>query len=174
MRLAIIAAVSQNGAIGKGGDLPWHFPEDTRRFKELTIGHPVIVGRRTFESIGKPLKNRLNIVVSRRKDYDLSNQGVTVAGSIEEALKCATRPLVDEAFCIGGAEIYRQMMPLADKIYLTRIEKHFNGDTFFPEIDMSVWRCIYVSCAGWHGDKDERFLAYFLEFDKSKTINPLT
>ena len=180
MKIAIIAAVARNGAIGNNGEIPWHFPEDMRRFKEKTLGRAVIMGRKTFESVGHPLPNRLNIVVTRQKDLDLSNAGCAVARSLEEALVFAKKMLdmkmvVDEneeVFCIGGAEIYRLAMPLADKIYLTRIDREFQGDTFFPEIDMSAWRCVYKGAAGWHGKKPERFLAYFLEFDRSKIINP--
>ncbi len=179
MKLAIIAAVARNGAIGSNGEIPWHFPEDMRRFKEKTLGHAVIMGRKTYESIGKPLPNRLNIVVTRQ-NLDLSNAGVAVTGSFGEALLYADRALTakgnrsddDEIFCIGGAAIYQQAMPLADTIYLTQIDRDFAGDAFFPEIDPKVWRCVYEKGAGWHGKEPERFLAYFLEFDKSKTIIP--
>ena len=176
MKIAILTAVARNGAIGNNGEIPWHFPEDMKLFKKLTIGRVVIMGRKTFESIGKPLPNRLNIVVTRQNGLDLSNVGVAVVHSLEEALAFAKRMLDskantddnEEVFCIGGVEIYRLAMPVADKIYLTQIDKDFNGDAFFPKIDMSVWRCVYVAGAGWHGKEPKRFLAYFLEFDRSR------
>ncbi len=169
--ISLIAAVSSNGVIGRNGELPWHFPEDLKRFKQLTLGRPVIMGRKTFESIGKPLPNRLNIVVSRRASYDSSNIGVLVAASVEEAVARA-ESAGGEIFCIGGSEIYRQMMSIADKIYLTRIEKYFDGDAFFPAIDSNVWRCVYSYCTGWNGKDEEKFMAYFLEFDRSKIKDP--
>ena len=179
MRLAIIAAVAKNNVIGRNGEIPWHFKEDMRLFRERTLAHPVIMGRKTYDSIGHPLKNRLNIVVTRQ-NLDFSNEGVAIVHSLEEALAYAKRMLDakmnpsedDEAFCIGGAELYRQAMPIAGKIYLTRIDREYKGDAFFPEIDMSVWRCYYSAGAGWHGKGDNRFLAYFLEFDKSKIVAP--
>lgn len=178
LRLAVIAAVSQNGAIGKDGDLPWHFSADMKRFRELTWGSIVIVGRKTHEAIGRALPGRINIVVTRQKDYDQKARDCVVAHSVEEALAYAKEKAeagilagkTGEVFCIGGAELYRQMLPLADKIYLTRINKDFNGDAFFPEIDMNVWRGIYCSCVGWQGEEPDRYLAYFLEFDKSKVV----
>ncbi len=177
-QLALIAAVSKNGAIGKDGDLPWHFPADMKRFKELTWGSIVIVGRKTHEAIGKALPGRINIVVTRQKDYAEKARDCVIVNSIEEALAYANQKAEAlmmvgkqlEIFCIGGAELYRQMLPLADKIYLTRIEKDFDGDAFFPEIDMNVWRGIYCSCAGWQGKEPDRYMAYFLEFDKSKVV----
>lgn len=179
MKLAIIAAVARNGAIGKDGELPWHFPEDMRRFKEKTLGRIVIMGRKTYESIGRPLPNRLNIVVTRQNP-DFSDAGVAVAHSLEEALAFAKRMLDakgnpdenEEVFCIGGAEIYRLAMPIADKIYLTQIDREFDGDAFFPPIDMSAWRCVYEAGVGWHGREPDRFRAYFLEFDRSKKMDP--
>ena len=176
MKIAIIAAVAKDGAIGNDGEIPWHFPEDMARFKKLTLGKLVIMGRKTYESIGHPLKNRLNIIVSRRLGYDLSNQGGMVVGSFEAALAYAKRMFeaqpasskVDEVFCIGGAEIYRLAMPIADRIYLTRIEKRYQADTFFPAIDTDIWRCVYAGGGGPYWDKGEKFFAQFLEFDRSK------
>jgi dihydrofolate reductase len=130
-----------------------------------------------YESIGHPLKNCLNIVVTRQ-DVDFSDQGVATKRSLKEALAYASQMhdanlgKNDDVFCIGGAEMYRQAMPIADKIYLTRSDREYKGDTFFPEIDMKIWRCVYSFCSGWHGKPDDRFLAYFLEFDKSKISNP--
>ena len=179
MKISILAAVAKDGAIGRDGEIPWHFPEDKTRFRERTLACPVIMDQILYESIGHPLKNCLNIVVTRQ-EMDLSDQGVATARSVDDALVYAKRMLDakmnpsedDEVFCIGGAEIYRQAMPIADKIYLTRIDREYKGDACFPEIDTKVWRCIYSFCSGWHGKPDDRFLAYFLEFDRSKISNP--
>ena len=133
--ISIIAAVSENGIIGSGNAMPWHIKEDFKRFKTLTTGHPVIMGRKTFESLGRPLPNRTNIIVTRNKSFIIND--CLTASSIEEAINMCNHE--EEIFIIGGGEIYRQAMPMADKIYLTLIHKSFNGDTFFPEID-SGWR----------------------------------
>ena len=136
MIVSIIAAVSRNGVIGAGGKLPWHLPADFKRFKELTMGHPILMGRKTFESIGKPLPGRTNIVITRQKDFACC--GALTTGSLEEALRICEKEA--EVFVIGGAEIYKEALPLADRIYLTRIEQGFEGDTFLPEINPAVWK----------------------------------
>ncbi|RMD88309.1 MAG: dihydrofolate reductase [Alphaproteobacteria bacterium] len=134
-RLSIVVAVAENGVIGDHGRLPWHLPEDLRHFKTLTMGKPVIMGRRTFESIGRPLPGRRNIVVTRQRHW--ARNGVEIAHSFDEALaRAADAP---EIMIIGGAEIYALALPLADRIYLTRIRCHPAGDTRFPEIDRAVW-----------------------------------
>ena len=132
MIISIIAAVSDNNVIGKNNKLPWHLPEDLKRFKEVTSGHTVIMGRKTYESIGRPLPNRVNIVITRNKDF--KPKGVKVVHSIEEALSLASEAGETETFIIGGAEIYKQALPLANKIYLTRINKNYKGDAYFPEL----------------------------------------
>lgn len=135
MTLSLIVAASRNGVIGKENKLPWRLPADLKRFKQLTGGHPVIMGRKTFESIGKPLPGRTNIVVTRQKDFQAC--GVLVAHSLENALRyCEKEP---EVFAIGGATIYEQALPLADKIYLTLIHQDFEGDARF-EFDRSAWK----------------------------------
>ncbi|OGP09580.1 MAG: hypothetical protein A2048_00115 [Deltaproteobacteria bacterium GWA2_45_12] len=126
--LSIIVAMSQNGVIGKNNQLPWHLSEDLKRFKTLTMGQAIIMGRKTFESIGKPLPGRTNIVITRNKKY--TAQGVILVSSLKEALEKV--PTNTEAFVIGGAEIYKEALPHAQTIYLTRIEKEVEGDTFFP------------------------------------------
>ena len=136
MILSLIVAASRNGVIGASGKLPWHLPADLRRFKQLTMGHPVVMGRRTFESIGKPLPGRANIVITRQKDYQAC--GAAVAHSLEEALRMCENE--KEAFVIGGASIYREALPRADRIYLTRIDQDFEGDTYLPQIDQTVWK----------------------------------
>lgn len=136
-RLALIAAVAANGVIGADNALPWRLPEDLKRFKALTLGHPVIMGRKTFESIGRPLPGRRNIVVSRNREYAAA--GCEVAASLEAALK-SCRNGSDEVFVIGGAQIYAEALPLAQRLYLTEIRAEFAGDARFPEYDRGAWR----------------------------------
>jgi dihydrofolate reductase len=135
-RIAIIAAVARNGVIGRRNRMPWHLPEDLKRFRGLTLGHAVIMGRRTFESIGKPLGGRNNIVVTRSLDW--TGSGCHAARSIETALAAVHER--EDAFVIGGAEIYALALPFARRLYITEIERDFEGDAFFPEFDRSRWR----------------------------------
>lgn len=142
MILSVIVAVAENGVIGSAGRMPWHISEDLKRFKRITSGHPVIMGRKTFESLGgKPLPNRLNIVVTRNPDF-IVPEGVIAAFSLEQAAG-KYRDTAEEVFVIGGGEIYRQAVPLADKLYLTRIQAAPQGDTHFPEIDTDQWRMVW-------------------------------
>lgn len=135
-RLAIIAAVARNGIIGARNAMPWHLSPDLRRFRALTMGHRVIMGRRTYQSLGKPLAGRENIVISSDPRFDAP--GCRVVGSLAAAL--ADPVLPPPAFCIGGARLYAEALPLADEIYLTRIDADFEGDTRMPEIDPRLWR----------------------------------
>lgn len=142
MILSLIVAVAGNGVIGCAGRMPWHIGEDLRRFKRITTGHPVVMGRKTFESLGrKPLPGRTNIVVSRNPDFTVPD-GVRVAGSLEAAV-AKYRDTDEEVFVIGGGEIYRQAVPIADKLYLTRIDASPAGDTYFPEIVPEEWRVVW-------------------------------
>ena len=135
-RIYLVAAVAKNGVIGAGGKLPWHLPEDLKHFKNLTLGHPVIMGRRTWESLGKPLPGRENIVVTRRAGYEAP--GASVAASLAAAIAlCAGE---SAAFVIGGAEIYAAALPLADGLVLTEIDHDYAGDTRFPDWDRKAWR----------------------------------
>lgn len=135
-RIYLVAAVAANGVIGAKGGMPWHLPEDLRHFKALTLGHPVIMGRRTWESIGKPLPGRENIVVSRRAGFDAP--GASVASSLGAALAlCAGEAVV---FVIGGGELYREALPLAHGLVLTEIQRDYEGDTRFPDWDRAPWR----------------------------------
>ena len=135
-RIYLVAAVAKNGVIGAGGNLPWHLPEDLRHFKKLTLGHPVIMGRRTWESLGRPLPGRDNIVVTRTTGYEAP--GASVAASLAAAIAlCSGEPV---AFVIGGAEIYAAALALADGLVLTEIQQDFEGDTHFPQWDRSAWR----------------------------------
>lgn len=133
--LIIIAAISDNNVIGINNKLPWNIPEDMRRFKALTTGNTIVMGRKTFESIGKPLAGRENIVLTRNPDYD--EPKVLVAHTIEEALAKSTR---DNVFAIGGEAVYRLAIPIANRMELTRIHSTYNGNIFFPEIEYSQWR----------------------------------
>jgi dihydrofolate reductase len=138
MKLSIIVAVAANGVIGRDNKLPWRLRADLARFKRLTMGHHLLVGRKTWESIGRPLPGRTMVVITRRAGY--SAGGIRAAGSIDAALEIARRAGETETFVAGGAEIYRQTIERADRIYLTRIHAEIEGDTFFPEIDGSRWR----------------------------------
>jgi dihydrofolate reductase len=135
MTLQAIAAMASNRVIGDGNRLPWRLPEDLARFKRLTMGGTLILGRKTYESIGRPLPGRKTVVVSRQPGY--APEEVTVARSIAEALERAGEGNV---WIAGGAEIYRQALDKAERLYLTRIEAEFPGDAFFPEIDLDAWR----------------------------------
>jgi dihydrofolate reductase len=139
-RICIIAALGRNRVIGSGGKIPWHLPDDLRRFKRLTLGHAVIMGRKTFDSViatvGTPLPGRDNIVVTRSRDW--SHPGCQAVRSLDAAL-AATQGLPD-AFVIGGAEIYALALPLAQRLHLTEIGRDFDGDAFFPELERSEWR----------------------------------
>ncbi|MBK6942003.1 MAG: dihydrofolate reductase [Planctomycetes bacterium] len=138
MFVTFIVAVARNGVIGKNGALPWHLPSDLERFKARTMGHPIVMGRKTYASIGKPLPGRTNIVITRAADFAAA--GVVVARSPDEALAAAQVAAGnDECFVIGGAEIYRALLPHADRIELTRIDADVDGDTRFD-----------VPAAGWH------------------------
>jgi dihydrofolate reductase len=129
--ISLIAAVSENGVIGVDNKLPWYIPDDLKRFKELTSGNVVIMGRKTYESIGKPLPNRINIVVSRNKELNIP--GCLVVNSMTQAIQKAGTD--KDIFVIGGGEVYRKSIKFADRIYLTKVHQEVEGDTTFPEID---------------------------------------
>lgn len=136
--LTIIVAAGENNAIGKDNDLIWHLSDDLKRFKSLTNGHHIIMGRKTFESFPKPLPNRTHVVITRQKDYNAPD-GVIVVNNLEDALDAARKD--SQPFIIGGGEIYKQSMHLVDKLEITRVHATFDGaDTFFPEIDTSKWK----------------------------------
>jgi dihydrofolate reductase len=135
MTVSIIVAIAENHAIGKNNQLLWHMPNDLKHFKDVTSGRTIIMGRKTFDSVGKPLPRRRNIVVTRQ---DITIPGCEVVKSIEDGIALCKGE--DEVFIGGGAEIYRQAMHLTDRIYLTIIHKSFDADTFFPEIDKNEWK----------------------------------
>ena len=136
--ISIIVAKSSNNVIGNEGNLPWHIPEDLKNFKSLTMGKPMIMGRSTFESIGKALPGRKNIVMTRDKKYQAND--ISVAHTLEEALIMCDG--AREIMIIGGGEIYKLFFGLVNRIYLTNVEKHIDGDVFFPDIDLSKWKMI--------------------------------
>ncbi|MCJ7467378.1 MAG: dihydrofolate reductase [Maribacter sp.] len=137
----MIAAASENNALGKDNHLLWHLPDDFKRFKKLTSGHPIIMGRKTFASLKEPLPDRQHIIITRDKDYSVSHVDCMVVRSMEEALKVVSDKKL--SFIIGGGEIYQLGEPFANKIELTRVHANFDhADTYFPEIDERVWKLI--------------------------------
>jgi dihydrofolate reductase len=136
LRIALIAAVARNGVIGLRGRLPWRLPDDLKRFRALTSDHAIVMGRKTWDSIGRPFPERQNIVVTRRPDF--AAPGGVVAHSLPEAIGLATMP--SPLFIIGGEAIYRDALPLADLLFLTEIHRDFDGDARFPEFDRAQWR----------------------------------
>lgn len=139
MIISIIAAMGRNKVIGKNNCLPWKLPADMKRFKELTMAKPVIMGRKTFESIKKPLPNRKNIIITRDKDYQAEN--CIIVHSVKEALKSTEGN--EETMIIGGAEIFKEFLPMANKMYLTLIDEVFEGDAYFPDYNESDWKEVY-------------------------------
>ena len=140
MIISLIVAASENNAIGKNNQLLWHLPNDLKFFKNTTWGMPVIMGRKTFEAVNKPLPGRFNIVITRQAGWKAD--GVIVAKDLKEALQKAAETNCKEIFIIGGGEIYKQSMEIADKIYLTRVHATIEGDTFFPMVDENKWQLI--------------------------------
>ena len=145
----LVVAMGEKNEIGINNQLLWHLPKDLKHFKELTSGHPVIMGRKTYESIGKPLPNRTNIVVSRKKDW--FEEGILIVGSIKEALKFAKK-IDPEVFVIGGGELYKQTIELADKLEVTLVKTTLTSDTVFPKIDPKIWKLTQEE----HHEKDEK------------------
>lgn len=145
----IVVAMGLKNEIGLGNQLLWHLPKDLKHFKQLTSGHPIIMGRKTYESIGKPLPNRTNIVVSRKKDW--FEEGILIVGSIKEAIKFAKK--IDEnVFIIGGGTIYEQTMEVVDKLEVTLVKAELEADTFFPKINPNIWQKTNEECF----EKDEK------------------
>jgi len=136
--ISIIVAIASNGVIGSQNRLLWHIPEDLKRFKAITSGHPVVMGRKTFESLGRPLPDRTNVVITRNDTYNA--EGAKVVGSLREAIALFSE--TEEIFIIGGGEICAEAMPIADKLYITAVEHPYEGDTMFPEWERSQWRLI--------------------------------
>ena len=148
MTVSLVVAAAKNNVIGRDGELPWHLPDDLRHFKRLTTGKPIIMGRRTFESIGRPLPDRHNIVMTRDPDYAAA--GCDVVTSVSDALKLADDD--SEVMVIGGGQVYLDFLHRADRIYMTRVQAEIDGDTYFPEIDPNEWQLV----SSEHHDADEK------------------
>ena len=146
--ITIIAAIGKNGELGKNNDLIWHLPNDLKRFKKVTAGHHVIMGRKTFESLGKPLPNRTNIIITRNAAY--TAEGCVIVNSLQEAIEAAQED--ENPFILGGAQIYKQALEIADVLDLTRVDASLEADAFFPEIDPEKWKEV----AREKHQKDER------------------
>lgn len=140
MEIHLIVAQSTNRVIGKDNQLPWRLPGDLKRFKRLTMGHYMLMGRKTFESIGKPLPGRTSVIVTRNHNY--RKPGAIVVHSLEEALEIPRQAGAEAAFVIGGAEIFKATLPLAHRLYLTQIHQEVEGDVFFPEISPGEWQIV--------------------------------
>lgn len=160
MKISIIVAAATNNVIGSDGELPWRLPEDLKRFKQLTIGKPVIMGRLTYESIGKPLPDRRNIVLSARKGLNID--GCEVVDTPDAAIRLAGG--AEEVMVIGGGGVYSQMLPMADRIYMTRINATVDGDTFFPELDDNEWQV--VDRVDFPADESRQFGFSFVTLDR--------
>ncbi|WP_135079956.1 dihydrofolate reductase [Terasakiella sp. SH-1] len=156
MRISMIVAVAENGAIGKDNKMLWHIPEDFKYFKTTTMGKPIIMGRKTYESIGRPLPGRLNIVITR--DETWSVEGVSVVHSLDEAIELAKQDKGEEIFIIGGGTIYAQAMPMATRIHFTEIHRAYDADAHFPPLDTSLWQ--EISREDHAGDPDYSFVVY--------------
>ncbi|UMB52495.1 dihydrofolate reductase [Lutibacter sp. A64] len=158
--ITIIAAIAKNNALGKDNKLIWHLPADLKRFKQVTLNHHIIMGRKTFESLGKPLPNRTSIIISRNKNYKV--EGCIVVNSLEEAIKAAAED--ENPFILGGAEIYKQAIDIADKLDLTFVHHTFEADAFFPKIDTSIWK--ETSRQDFKADEKNNYDYSFVSFEK--------
>lgn len=160
----IVVAMGEKNEIGFKNQLLWHLPKDLKHFKDITSGHPIIMGRKTYESIGKPLPNRTNIVVSRQKDW--FEEGILIVGSIKEAIKFAKK-IDEEVFIIGGGNIYEQTMDIVDVLEVTLVKADLEADTYFPKIDPKVWKKTDEVCH----EKDEKnqYDFCFQRFEKIKS-----
>jgi dihydrofolate reductase len=164
MKLSIIAALSSNNVIGRNNEIPWRQSTDLKRLKALTMGHHLIMGRKTFESVGRALPGRTTVVITRRTDYAPEN--VIVVNTLEDAIQVAREARDDEAFIAGGAEIYEQAMHRADRMYLTRVHAEIEGDTFFPEFDdVSEWHL--TDAEHCEADEKNEYPYSFLTYDRA-------
>ncbi len=159
MKLSMILALGKNRAIGKDNKMPWYLPADFKYFKNTTMGCPIIMGRKTFQSIGKPLPGRKSVIITRNSEFKF--EGCVVVASLHEALECVKDH--DNAFIIGGGEIYRQAMPLADEIHITEIQEEFDADTFFPELPTEF---IEISRDKNSPDEKNKFFYDFVVYKK--------
>lgn len=160
MKIALIVAASQNNVIGLDNQLPWHLPEDLQYFKAVTMGKPILMGRKTYDSIGRPLPGRTNIVLTR--DANWSAEGVVVVNDLDSATAASEKACVaagvDELMIIGGEQIYRKFLPVADKLYLTKVEAVVEGDAYFPAIDSDQWQQVAEKIPEKVGNYSYRFV----------------
>jgi dihydrofolate reductase len=161
MIISIVVAISENHVIGKDNKLLWYLPNDLKHFKDITTGHTVIMGRKTYESVGKPLPKRRNIIITRQ---DITIEGCEVVNSIEAAVALCKNE--EEVFIVGGAEIYKQSMRLTNRIYLTIVHKEFDGDSFFPEINKSEWNEVHRE--DYQPDEKNSLPYSFITFERNK------
>ncbi|MDE0534810.1 dihydrofolate reductase [Tenacibaculum sp. L6] len=161
--ITLIAAIAKNNALGKDNDLIWHLPADLKRFKQITSGHHILMGRNTFESIGKPLPNRTSIIITRNNDY--FKDGCLIANSIEQAIELAEG---NDAFILGGAQIYKQALEqdLVDRLDITIVHHEFEADAFFSEIDKTVWK--EVAREDFKADEKNKYDYSFVSYEKRK------
>jgi dihydrofolate reductase len=167
MKISLIVAMASNRVIGLNNQMPWHLSADLKKFKKITMGSPILMGRKTYESIGRPLPGRTNIIVSRNLDYQ--QEGCLVFNDLNMAIKKACE-CAKEIFVIGGSDLYETMLPIADAIYLTVINREFHGDAFFPDIDLNFWS--EIEREDINDDPDAAFSYSFLKFEKTnQSIN---
>ena len=167
MKLSIVVAMSKGRVIGREGQLPWRLSADLQRFKRLTMGHPIVMGRKTFESIGRPLPGRQSIVITRQPEFHA--EGIQVAKDLQGALQIAGKAS-NEVFVIGGAQIYALALPSADRLYITLVEANIPGDSFFPEWDSQQWELVEESCHP--ADSKNAFATRFQIFDRRRSYEP--
>ncbi len=163
MRISAICAMSENHVIGKNNQLPWHLPADLMHFKKITLGNPIVMGRKTYESIGQPLPGRCNVVITSNMDYHAP--GCVVVHSIKEAL--TTTKDNDEIFIIGGASLYQEMLPLTQRLYITLIHQQIEGDTFFPEFNKAEWQ--EIECVDHDVDAKNNYPYSFIILDRIRS-----
>lgn len=162
----LLVAKSDNNVIGQDNQLIWHLPNDLKHFKEITTAHPIIMGRKTFESIGRILPNRTNIIITRNRNYSIEN--AKVAHSLNEALELA-KEIDENIFIIGGGKIYEQAIDFADILEVTEVHENFEGDTYFPEIDLNVWK--EISRIKHHKDEKNKFDYSFVRYERKLDSN---
>lgn len=166
MRISIIVAVSENGVIGKDNQLLWRLPDDLKRFKRLTLNHPIIMGRKTFDSIGKPLPGRTSIVVTRNTEFSV--EGVITCNSLKNAIDAAKKVESEEAFIIGGGELYKLAQPIATHLYVTEVETIIDGDTYFEISDSSAWN--ETERTVHEADENHKFRFAFVNYSKKADL----
>lgn len=160
MKISLVVAAARNGVIGRGSEIPWRLPDDQRFFRRLTTSHCIVMGRKTFDSIGKPLPDRVNLVLSRGDFADAPPAGVRAFRDLAQAFEWARGNDTPELFVIGGEAIYRAALPQADTVYLTRVDAEPEGDVFFPPLDRRTWRCTERT---FHGMDENHAHAFAIE-----------